>query len=507
MDQRVVEAFLLAQQVSRGGELRDRVPRILPAVDPLNNVHVYTSPPVSLPITITTPSLPQLYTQTFISNHIRQALREPLLNPQYLIHAAHAARDVNAAAAAAMERAENAIRQQQSQAQQQSVSRRTHSSTNTAYNQLKDTVVRVQQRKRQREHVFDDDGYQADTDTADSSDVGIDSLSSDSESETTRASKVRRRGGGSGGAQQHQRQQQRPQHEHELDEQHERADEAAPTTSSSNDSSESSTTSTAATATSSAPSASANNRCPSNNQQITGMVRQNEHRNCQHCLPQPPPAHQHPTFNPFNLFRVIPQIYEIPAQPVMIARVPPQQNPQPQPAAPQNRFINTTFIPTGVMLHNNFGSIPEGILNSQQTATDPALLQNFNRFMSNATEQFMMRERAFMDRHQHLFTHISEDMPIGISLGDIEKHSLRVPFDKTPEEGEEPERCTVCLDDFVRGNNIRLLRCGHIFHPECIDKWLSLNKKCPVCRMDIDKLGVETKPATGVVVPPIAPVQ
>lgn len=33
--------------------------------------------------------------------------------------------------------------------------------------------------------------------------------------------------------------------------------------------------------------------------------------------------------------------------------------------------------------------------------------------------------------------------------------------------------CSICTEDFVDGDNIRRLPCHHIFHPRCIDPWLS----------------------------------
>jgi HRD ubiquitin ligase complex, ER membrane component len=26
----------------------------------------------------------------------------------------------------------------------------------------------------------------------------------------------------------------------------------------------------------------------------------------------------------------------------------------------------------------------------------------------------------------------------------------------------------------------------HLFHVECVDQWLSSNKRCPICRVDIE---------------------
>ena len=46
--------------------------------------------------------------------------------------------------------------------------------------------------------------------------------------------------------------------------------------------------------------------------------------------------------------------------------------------------------------------------------------------------------------------------------------------------------CSVCTDDFVKGQDIRVLPCNHKFHPECIDPWLlNVSGTCPLCRVDL----------------------
>jgi len=41
--------------------------------------------------------------------------------------------------------------------------------------------------------------------------------------------------------------------------------------------------------------------------------------------------------------------------------------------------------------------------------------------------------------------------------------------------------CSVCTDDFVKGQDVRVLPCKHKFHPECIDPWLlNVSGTCPL---------------------------
>jgi hypothetical protein len=45
------------------------------------------------------------------------------------------------------------------------------------------------------------------------------------------------------------------------------------------------------------------------------------------------------------------------------------------------------------------------------------------------------------------------------------------------------EQCLVCLDEFVLKQAIRILKCRHVFHTECVDRWLCESRNsCPVCR-------------------------
>lgn len=46
------------------------------------------------------------------------------------------------------------------------------------------------------------------------------------------------------------------------------------------------------------------------------------------------------------------------------------------------------------------------------------------------------------------------------------------------------QRCLVCLCDFEAAEEARkLVKCGHFFHKECIDQWLTTGRNsCPLCR-------------------------
>ncbi|KAJ1993061.1 hypothetical protein H4R33_000809 [Dimargaris cristalligena] len=59
--------------------------------------------------------------------------------------------------------------------------------------------------------------------------------------------------------------------------------------------------------------------------------------------------------------------------------------------------------------------------------------------------------------------------------------SLRRVLCQQPMQGEPV--CGVCNDEFREGESARRLPCYHIFHPECVDAWLTRKTaRCPLCK-------------------------
>merc|ERR1712156_35664 len=70
----------------------------------------------------------------------------------------------------------------------------------------------------------------------------------------------------------------------------------------------------------------------------------------------------------------------------------------------------------------------------------------------------------------------------------LPKSSLKKIPTKKFAEGDEVhwETCCICLDDYVVGDKLRILPCGHAYHMKCIDPWLLKNKRvCPQCRKKV----------------------
>lgn len=53
-------------------------------------------------------------------------------------------------------------------------------------------------------------------------------------------------------------------------------------------------------------------------------------------------------------------------------------------------------------------------------------------------------------------------------------------------DSEDGSPCTICLDDFVPGDCVKELPCGHMYHKACIDPWLlTKSSLCPLCKQNI----------------------
>ncbi|XP_076655962.1 uncharacterized protein LOC143360733 isoform X2 [Halictus rubicundus] len=77
----------------------------------------------------------------------------------------------------------------------------------------------------------------------------------------------------------------------------------------------------------------------------------------------------------------------------------------------------------------------------------------------------------------------------GATQESIERHTFPHKYKRVEkiENGESAlEKCTICLSEFEDCECVRRLPCMHLFHIDCVDQWLRTNKRCPICRVDIE---------------------
>ncbi|TSK98443.1 E3 ubiquitin-protein ligase RNF6 [Bagarius yarrelli] len=74
--------------------------------------------------------------------------------------------------------------------------------------------------------------------------------------------------------------------------------------------------------------------------------------------------------------------------------------------------------------------------------------------------------------------------PRGLTKEQIDNLATRT-YGQASLEGEQGRACSVCINEYAQGNKLRSLPCAHEFHIHCIDRWLSENNTCPICRQPI----------------------
>jgi hypothetical protein len=47
------------------------------------------------------------------------------------------------------------------------------------------------------------------------------------------------------------------------------------------------------------------------------------------------------------------------------------------------------------------------------------------------------------------------------------------------------EQCSICRMEWEPEDELRVLRCCHAEHAECLDQWLEINKSCPLCQCEV----------------------
>ena len=51
------------------------------------------------------------------------------------------------------------------------------------------------------------------------------------------------------------------------------------------------------------------------------------------------------------------------------------------------------------------------------------------------------------------------------------------------------DQCSICMENYLckKQKIIKFNECNHIFHEDCINKWIIHNKTCPICRTNVIK--------------------
>ncbi|GMH10823.1 hypothetical protein Nepgr_012664 [Nepenthes gracilis] len=73
----------------------------------------------------------------------------------------------------------------------------------------------------------------------------------------------------------------------------------------------------------------------------------------------------------------------------------------------------------------------------------------------------------------------------GDNMGASEFGVVAVGTEKERVISGEDAVCCICLAKYANNDELRELPCSHLFHKECVDKWLKINALCPLCKIEV----------------------
>ena len=154
-----------------------------------------------------------------------------------------------------------------------------------------------------------------------------------------------------------------------------------------------------------------------------------------------------------------------------------------------NSYIN--ILDNSISFNNNFINI----INQENDYSDlPDLIpvnennENFNQynlFTLNNNNIFPENNLNYPNSYINYYNINHEDVKIVLNEEQFNNIESLLYKDLNIVESME---CLICTEEFVESDNIKKIKCNHVFHCECIKPWLcEESNKCPVCRIDIDE--------------------
>ncbi|CAI8607035.1 unnamed protein product [Vicia faba] len=141
---------------------------------------------------------------------------------------------------------------------------------------------------------------------------------------------------------------------------------------------------------------------------------------------------------------------------------------------------NHNNVPTRLMSHNHnnvssrfTSSTSRNNVSSRFTSSTVSVVDETLVYDSTITSN-IPRTRSFNLHYNNNGTRASSSPVIG-----VQEH-----FTTSTTDAESI--CCICLVHLSNASSTPIrLRCSHIFHTECIQKWVNIRQTCPLCRADV----------------------
>jgi len=134
----------------------------------------------------------------------------------------------------------------------------------------------------------------------------------------------------------------------------------------------------------------------------------------------------------------------------------------------------------------------QGLVESQNTFIGRTMNQFRPAERPSVYNQYMLNERMYLEvLYRVLLQDIrttQQQVVVNIPASFLDPVTVTATAAQVASSLEDMEtpsgNCAICQDAIVSSGS-RIRQCGHTYHRECINSWLTMSVRCPVCRHDI----------------------
>lgn len=107
-------------------------------------------------------------------------------------------------------------------------------------------------------------------------------------------------------------------------------------------------------------------------------------------------------------------------------------------------------------------------------------MADFTEQSFTVSSSFLPDRRSYVQFLAEIQQHLNGDGP------PRRRGASKASIDSMPaiivSESDGLEDCSICLAEFMAGDEERKMPCNHAYHSGCIEKWLENHATCPLCR-------------------------
>ncbi|XP_067949813.1 E3 ubiquitin-protein ligase Arkadia-like [Watersipora subatra] len=154
-----------------------------------------------------------------------------------------------------------------------------------------------------------------------------------------------------------------------------------------------------------------------------------------------------------------------------------------------NPNTNTTAESTPPIGYFNVGQMHITINHAPQ-AYQPAQRGQTRNHLMGLLHSFHVQHQQPVHRAPTQPPSTTNNRNIGASQKTIDRMTFAYRYSQSvaseSDQCSSNEKCTICISEYKTSEHVRRLPCLHLFHRDCVDRWLNSNKRCPMCRVDIE---------------------